>query len=324
VIVAIPSESDPVRQYSSEKEPHLTLLYLGKPSVSDQELQHVVDYTEHAASSCYPFYLDVDHRGVLGDDEADVLFFNKKEALFLNVFRNHLLQDPVIFRLYNSIRQFPEWTPHLTMGYPSSPAKKNPNEYYDFSSVKFDRIAVWTGDYEGPTFRLKPSDSEALMSQFSREQNAAGGNLVHYGVKGMHWGAHKNSAPTGRGSEDTRTIESHNKKIQKGGTRELNTKELREVVERMKLEIQYSQMTAQKSTVERGHDQVKKILALAQTAQTIYSIANGPLVKNISKALNERQTGDVKIPAGFNSPSAKIHVIKNLAGAAAGSARRRR
>lgn len=114
------------------------------------------------------------------------------------------------------------------------------------------------------------------------------GSLEHYGVKGMHWGVHKKSAPpspTGRGSEDFRAVSSHAKKIQKGGTRELNTQELRQLVERMKLEQQYSQMVARKSTIEEGHDKVRKILSYGQTLNNAYTIINGPITKAIIKQM---------------------------------------
>ncbi len=74
VIVAIPAEDDYVHKISSEKVPHCTLLFLGEainPNLLRiaQFLQHAVTITELG-----PFGLDVDYRGVLGEDKADVLF----------------------------------------------------------------------------------------------------------------------------------------------------------------------------------------------------------------------------------------------------------
>ena len=77
VIVAIPSEDDPVWKVSSEKTPHMTLLYFGEQD-SDELAVHIGDYLEHSADTMlYKFGMSVSKRGTLGDKDADVLFFEK-------------------------------------------------------------------------------------------------------------------------------------------------------------------------------------------------------------------------------------------------------
>src|SRR5436190_11296317 len=77
VIVAIPDENDRVWKISSEKIPHMTLLFLGDAK-DVSNLEQIMLFVEHAAStSLKRFYLPVDRRGKLGEDEADVLFFKK-------------------------------------------------------------------------------------------------------------------------------------------------------------------------------------------------------------------------------------------------------
>lgn len=203
VIVALPAVDDKVNRISSEKVPHLTLCYLGDQSGSDQ-LAAVVEYVQHAASQLSPFYMTVDYRGTLGADQADVVFFEKDRWSFERVadFRHYLLLNDTIKLMYDSQEQFPEWTPHLTLGYPETPANEDDSDYPGIHSVEFDRIAVWMGDYSGPEFRLKYDELAAESSVawsdlktlrlgalaasniFGEDPNAA----KQYGTKGMKWG----------------------------------------------------------------------------------------------------------------------------------------
>ena len=155
VIVAIPSEDDYVWKLSSEKVPHMTLLFLGELNTVTN-IDQIANYVQHATSTALKrFMMDVESRGTLGEDQADVLFFNKAYAQEIVDFRSQLLKDNNIFKAYNTIEQFPEWVPHMTMGYPETPAKKDPREYPGVHWVSFDKIALWFGDYEGLVFPIK-------------------------------------------------------------------------------------------------------------------------------------------------------------------------
>lgn len=221
VIVAIPSEDDYVTQVSSEEVPHLTLLYLGEAGTADN-LEQIMGFVEHASNLIEPFYMDVEHRGTLGEDNADVIFFEKGwDYKMVQTYRDQLKQNPAIKAAYNSAEQYPEWRPHLTLGYPDTPA--NPLEKdRRLYSVRFDRIAVWDGDFTGMEFRLKRQLSsremamadvpktETALSHFRKlgekwgiKRTVRAGNVVtqgaetpdellHYGIKGMRWG-HRNS-----------------------------------------------------------------------------------------------------------------------------------
>src|SRR4051794_24247518 len=112
VIVALPDEQDRVWKVSSEKKPHLTLLWLGEAD-NVQNLDIIMQFVEHAASTTLKrFYLPVDKRGVLGDDEADVLFFkkNRYDTKAIWDFRAALLQEPNIKTAFDSAEQFEGWT----------------------------------------------------------------------------------------------------------------------------------------------------------------------------------------------------------------------
>lgn len=243
-IVAIPSEDDYVWNISSEKVPHLTLLFLGDQS-NNPNLVRIAEYLEHVTStSLYQFGLEVDRRGRLGDKDADVVFFTKRDTKMLEEARAYLLQDPNIFKAYHSTEQFPSWTPHLTLGYPETPARplENNNGYVRrISWVTFDRIALWTGDYEGPEFRLKDrySSEEVSMS-----------DLAHYGVKGMKWGVRKDpdgkihvnkTELAGRAKalsyKTNKTQADFQQQIAKaGGLHKMSNKQLEEMRKRLELE----------------------------------------------------------------------------------------
>jgi 2'-5' RNA ligase len=191
VIVAIPEESDRVWKISSEKVPHLTLLHLGETD-SVQNLDQIMQFVDHAVtlSEHGPFYLDIDHRGTLGEADADVVFFNKRSwnLKWIRQFRGQLLQNQAIrtaFDAADQIQEAPqEWLPHLTLGYPATPAKKQPpGDDYPLYSICFDRIAVWPADFDGPEFRLEWPDRELegdLAIMYSDTQKAA---VVHNQAK---------------------------------------------------------------------------------------------------------------------------------------------
>lgn len=250
VIVAIPTQDDYVWKISSEKVPHLTLMNLGdsnNPEVGNIEefLAHVVE------TSMYRFGLDVDRRGTLGEQNADVLFFRNPgyNVKNLETVRRYLLTNQAIFKAYNSTEQFPVWTPHLTLGYPESPAKKIDRDY-PISWVQFDRVALWTGDYEGPEFQLKERwDMEMAMSDIPMEA------LAHYGVKGMKWGVHKDKISNfanKHGKETDKLItkamgvrKDHTKSAARakarevGGLHKLSDKELQALNKRLEMEKKY-------------------------------------------------------------------------------------
>ena len=207
VIVAIPDENDRVWKISSEKVPHLTVLFLGEVD-NVVNLDQIMLFVDHAAATTLRrFYLPVDRRGELGADKADVLFFKKNRYDFKAVrdFRSLLLKDPNIKTAYDSTRQFetPEevgasgqpWIPHLTLGYPETPAKKLDEQDFGFYSVDFNKLAVWTGDFEGPDFLLKDYGEE--FDEMAIPMDVAMSDLQHYGVRGMRWGVR--NTPQGEG-----------------------------------------------------------------------------------------------------------------------------
>lgn len=239
VLVAIPTQDDYVWRISSEKIPHLTLCYLGDSLL--QNLSHVEEFIAHAVdTSMHKFGMDVVGRGVLGDDQADVLFMGNYSRTMLDQFRANLLTDTDIFTAYNSVDQHPEWTPHVTLGWPATPAKPDNRDYPGITWINFDKIALWTGDFEGVEFPLKNNE---LSMSIARGESF----LEHFGVKGMHWGQRK--ARDLKGSAVAKAIassEDHKKaaqvrmKAKVTGVNTLSNKELEDLLTRMRLETQFS------------------------------------------------------------------------------------
>lgn len=188
-IVAVPNKSNPVWAVSSEKIPHMTLLYLGD-ALAEEDYRKVQEFVTHVAdTTLHRFGMSVDKRGTLGDDDADVLFFRNEENSAISLFRAYLLQDTTIREAYEKTEQFDGWTPHLTLGYPDSPAKKDPREVSEFYYIGFDKLMIWTDEFAGPEIELNDLGAAVAMSGLA---DATQNFLAHYGVMGMRWGLRRN------------------------------------------------------------------------------------------------------------------------------------
>jgi 2'-5' RNA ligase len=198
-IVAIPAQDDYVWKMSSEKVPHMTMLFLGEQNGNPDEVA-IASFVKHVAdASLKRFGLDVDHRGPLGPEDADVLFFNNYGHQIDNLknVRSALLQDQNIFEAYNSTQQYPEWTPHLTLGYPATPAKPDTRDYPGIQYVRFDKLALWTSDFAGYEFLLKDPLGMELAMGDNLDKALAHNDLAHHGVPGMKWGKHTKAGSSG-------------------------------------------------------------------------------------------------------------------------------
>lgn len=198
-IVAIPNENGDVHKISTEKKAHMTLLFLGENN-GTVDLEGLASYTKHVADTFTSgLYMEVEKRGVLGDDKADVLFFKKKSGAYPQALalRHYLLQDSQIRRLYDSVEQYPEWIPHLTLGYPENPARELE---YPINFVSFDRLALWYDDSEGPEFEFMDGGNVVDDVIYS-DKELLDDILIHYGVKGMKWGRRKSQSSSGGSGE---------------------------------------------------------------------------------------------------------------------------
>jgi 2'-5' RNA ligase len=244
VIVAIPSKDDYVWKISSEKIPHLTLLYL---DANINDIGRVEGYIQHVIDTTLTkFMLEVEDRGVLGAQSADVVFFDKNYCVKkLSEFRRHLLTNNELFKAYESVEQYPEWVPHLTLGYPETPAKPDTRDYPGVQWVNFDRIALWTGDYEGVEFPLKRRDDlESNMYMTALGEKF----FQHYGVKGMKWGVLRDkiqgnaAVKLASSSDDHKQASAVKTKAKLVGVNTLSNKELETLIRRMDLEVKFKDL----------------------------------------------------------------------------------
>jgi hypothetical protein len=263
-IVAIPRQDDYVWNISSEKIPHMTLLAFEDPGWTPEQLAQVTGYIEHTASFTRKFGLDVDHRGELGEKKADVVFFNKSwDYGNTKQLRSNLLaNNDINLAVHADENQFADWIPHLTLGFPSTPAKKDPRDYPGITWVNFDRVALWTGLYDGPTFELK-SDDRFLNEVNMTDTDHVSDILAHYGVKGMKWGVRKGKRQTSPDSSDTARVSTlkGSVKTQKT-TRHLTNAELEDAIRRMRLEQEFTKLSRglDKTRAQKAKEFLAKLL----------------------------------------------------------------
>lgn len=311
VIVAIPASEDSVWNVSSEKTPHMTILFLGD-AIENPNVSKIVSYVgDLTAKYLRPFNLRVDHRGTLGPDKADVLFFAKEIPWQVFDFRSMCLEDQSIRSAYNSIQQYPDWTPHLTLGYPETPAKPDSWDPMGAQYVQFDKIAVWFGDSEGQEFQLIENHPKAV----DRDAAWAAGEinvLKHHGVKGMRWGVRRKNVggpnevtvsvnknklskkriktSGGKGHAPTEEAVSSRiaaQKAKKSGVESLSNEEIQKAVQRMNLETSFKQ-----AAVKQDRSPVKKFVAellVNAGKQQAQRVANDQMSKAVDKALSEQR-----------------------------------
>lgn len=137
-VVLIPAADDPVAAASSQPA-HITMAWLGEASgLSDPDALRAA-VREYGARADGPISAAVKSRGTLGDEDADVVFV---EGEGLAAYREGLVAEAPVAEQMATVEQYPEWTPHVTLGYPDEPAKAD----YAGETITFDRIGFWQGD----------------------------------------------------------------------------------------------------------------------------------------------------------------------------------
>lgn len=117
--------------------------------------------------------------------------------------------------------------------------------------------------------------------------------LAHYGVKGMRWGFRRKSDGTVVSSgKRTKASEDHEKtrELIKEKTKTLSNSELKIINERLQLEKTYSELTTSKSGLARlnkGTKATRDVLAVADIAQKVHSIATSPAARAVRTAMTK-------------------------------------
>lgn len=139
IVGLIPAATDPITAASSEPA-HMTMVWFGSAAdLSPEDIAALrAEVVEYAASASGSIHAEVESRGTLGEDEADVVFL---EGEGIRAYRDGLAALPMVSELAGRVEQHPEWLPHVTLGYPDTPA----NEDYSGESVEFDRLSLWVG-----------------------------------------------------------------------------------------------------------------------------------------------------------------------------------
>ena len=301
VVVALPRADDYVWKVSSEQVPHMTLLYLNGNMANAND---VASFIKHASDTMLKeFAVGVERRGTLGDKSADVLFFSESSTQQLADFRMHLRGNNDIETAYQSVEQYPNWTPHLTLGYPETPAKVNAEDMLSLYAVTFDRIALWTGDYEGVEFPLSKDDMIVAMGDSIEDF------LAHYGVLGMRWGVRRAEGPDGRvknlpvpvetshkpgrrvkakggkrlpASDDAVRVAAIKQRARKSTTDSLSNKELQDLVTRLNLEAQYDRLGGG-SALQQGNKILKDLIGIGRQSKEAYNVGQ-TLMSDIRKS----------------------------------------
>lgn len=146
-IFALPTDTDPIQTVSSEDLPHVTMIWMGEVGDYEGDIHALRDRIEVILPKTGLVTEEIVGREELGDDKADVLMI-RGEAL--GAIREKLLKDELVREAYDRATQFPQWTPHLTIGYPDTPALKGDDDIP--ADIMFDRVALWAGEerYEFP------------------------------------------------------------------------------------------------------------------------------------------------------------------------------
>lgn len=148
VIVALPSADHPVHGVSSEEAAHVTLAYLGtvedyvaSGDTDDPDIIGMLqdELSQVAVGAGAPVGDKVSGRGTLGPNGADVLLLNGDAIQPLH---DMVMASPTMGKLAQLAGAFPSFIPHLTLGYPETPALAEP----EFGEIVFDRLALWAGE----------------------------------------------------------------------------------------------------------------------------------------------------------------------------------
>lgn len=143
VIVALPGADDPATSLAQD-EAHLTLVWLGKPEDNpDLDMAPIHAAVEAFAHLADPFTAGVQKVEPLGEDGAIVWLLAPDEPTLVH---DRLLADVGLKAAHDAVKQFPNFTPHTTIGYDLVMNGDAIDALSEVESIFYDRLAVWDGE----------------------------------------------------------------------------------------------------------------------------------------------------------------------------------
>jgi hypothetical protein len=128
---------------------------------------------------------------------------------------------------------------------------------------------------------MGPSKSTTTTDLLKQSTDAVDDFLEHYGKLGMKWGVRKKSSPR---SDDASRALDYKIRAKSGGSKTLSNKELRDLVERMNLEQQYSTLSARSRTTIPGTKFTQEALRSIAMKQVTWA-GNELVSKYVKKGL---------------------------------------
>lgn len=157
LFVAVPADSDPINQLSTEDQAHVTCVWFGETDDLDDQLQNDLHAALiEVAGSMGPFAAEVAGTAQIGPDKASVLLLESTELVEL---REYMMEIPAVLSAHSQAKQFPWWIPHTTVGYDSDTPAEVPE------SIQIDRVGLWlAGEKTHLPLQRKQADLTAALS----------------------------------------------------------------------------------------------------------------------------------------------------------------
>lgn len=147
VVVALPAEDEQIHEIGPEQK-HATLLWFGE--IDDHTAGWVNAQILKLIYEEKVFPLSQTTRGVhgLGEDEpqAQVVGLVKHEGSGLDAIRNMLLESEEVREAWESVEQYPSYTPHVTLGYGDEVTEEDKSKAESLNEIRFNRLALWHKD----------------------------------------------------------------------------------------------------------------------------------------------------------------------------------
>lgn len=203
VIVAVPSQLDQIRLVGDEDK-HATILYFGEtktlPAGAKEEILSIL---KSAADMFSVFSSRIKDIQRLGPENPPALVAMLSDDV-LEKIRELLLINSKMSEYLKNANQFPEYNPHVTLGYPDYFEEDQVRELVkSLFKVKFDRLALW---WNGEQIEFDLNDDmaveHAVESSATYMSDPVKDFLAHHGVKGQKWGVRREQ-PSGGSSSGT-------------------------------------------------------------------------------------------------------------------------